>query len=117
MYSRNRPLGRPRRRWEDNIRMNLKEICINTWNWVDLAQDRDYWRALVNAALNFRVSQAMELIIRQVLAYADDVSLIGDDIRIIERNSDVLLNACVDIGVAVNTGKTKYMEIGRHRGK
>ena len=52
----------------------------------------------------------------QVLAYADDVNLIGDDIGTIERNSDVLLNACKDIGLAVNTGKTKYMEIGRHRG-
>ena len=51
----NRPLGRPRRRWEDNIRMNLKEIGINTRNWVDLAQNRDYWRALVNTALNLRV--------------------------------------------------------------
>ena len=37
-----RPLGRPRHRWEDNIRMDLKEIGINTRNWVDLAQDRDY---------------------------------------------------------------------------
>ena len=43
-----RPLGRLRRRWEDNIRMNLKEIGINTRNWVDLAHDRD-WRAFVNA--------------------------------------------------------------------
>ena len=50
-----RPLGRPRRRWEDNIRMNLEEISINAGNWVDSAQDRDYWRALVNAALNLRV--------------------------------------------------------------
>ena len=45
-----RPLGRPRRRWEENIRMDLKEISINTRNWVDSAQDRNYWRALVNAA-------------------------------------------------------------------
>ena len=37
-----RPLGKPRRRWEDNIRMDLKEIYINTRNWVDSAQDRDY---------------------------------------------------------------------------
>ena len=43
----------------------------------------------------------------QVLAYADDVNLIGDDIRTIERNSVVLLNACKDIGLAVNIGKTK----------
>ena len=57
-----RPLGRLRRRWEDNIRMDLKEIGINTRNWVDSAQDRDYWRALVNAALNLRVPPAMELV-------------------------------------------------------
>jgi hypothetical protein len=50
-----KPLGRPRRRWEQNIRMDLKEIGINTRNWVDWAQDRDYWRTLVNAALNLRV--------------------------------------------------------------
>ena len=43
-----RPLGRPRRRWEDSIRMDLKEICVNTRNWVDSAQDRDYWRDLVH---------------------------------------------------------------------
>ena len=46
---------RPRRRWEVNIRMDLEEISINAENWVDSAKDRDYWRALVNAALNFRV--------------------------------------------------------------
>ena len=50
-----RPLGRPRRRWEDNIRMNLEKIDINAGNWVYSAQDRDYWRHLVNAALNLRV--------------------------------------------------------------
>ena len=50
-----RPLGRPRRRWEGNIRMGLEEIGINQGNWVDSAQDRNYWRALVNAALNLRV--------------------------------------------------------------
>ena len=49
------PLGRPRRRWEDNIRMDLEEIGINAGNWVDSAQDRNYWRALVNTALNLRV--------------------------------------------------------------
>ena len=50
-----RPLGRPRRRWEDNIRMDLEEIGINAGNWVDSAQDRNYWRALANVALNLRV--------------------------------------------------------------
>ena len=51
-----RSLGRPRLRWEDNIRMDLEEIDINTTNWVDSAQDRDYWKALVNAALNLWVT-------------------------------------------------------------
>ena len=51
-----RLLGRPRRRWEDNIRMDLEEIGINAGNWVDSTQDRNYWRALLNAALNLRVS-------------------------------------------------------------
>ena len=45
-----RPIGRPRRRWEDNISMDLKEIGINTKNWVDLAQDSDYWRDFVKEA-------------------------------------------------------------------
>ena len=47
----------------------------------------------------------------QVLAYADDINLIGDDIRKIETNSEVESNACKDIGLSVNRGKTKYMEI------
>ena len=50
-----RPLGRLRRRWEDNVRIDLEELGINAGNCVDSAQDRDYWRALVNAALNLRV--------------------------------------------------------------
>ena len=50
-----RPLRRPRHRWEDNIRMDLEEVGINAGNWVDSAQDRNYWRALVNAALNLWV--------------------------------------------------------------
>ena len=50
-----RPLGRPRRRWEYNIRIDLEEIGINEGNWVDSAQDRNYWRDLVNAELNLRI--------------------------------------------------------------
>ena len=50
-----RPLGRPRRRWEDNITMDLEEIGVSAGNWVDSAQDRNYWSALVNASLNLRV--------------------------------------------------------------
>ena len=50
-----RPLRRPSRRWEDDIRMGLEEIGINAAYWVDSAQDKNYWRALVNTALNLRV--------------------------------------------------------------
>ena len=50
-----RPLGRSRRRWEDNIRMDLEETGINAGNWVDWVQDGNYWKALLNAALNLRV--------------------------------------------------------------
>ena len=50
-----RLLGRFRRKWEDNIKMDLEEIGINAGNWVDSAQDKNYWRVLVNAASNLRV--------------------------------------------------------------
>jgi hypothetical protein len=52
-----RPLGRPWSRWEDNIRMDFKEKLVdtNTRNWVDSAQDRNYWKTLENAALKLRV--------------------------------------------------------------
>ena len=50
-----RPLGRPRRTWEVNIRMELKEMGINTRNCVDWGMHRDYWRALVYATLNVRL--------------------------------------------------------------
>jgi hypothetical protein len=51
-----RPLGRPRRRWEDNIKTDLLEVGCEGMDWIDLAQDRDRWRALVTAAMNLRVS-------------------------------------------------------------
>jgi len=50
-----RPLGRPRRRWEDNIKMDLQEVGCGAMDWIELAQDRDRWRALVNVVLNLRV--------------------------------------------------------------
>ena len=62
-----RPVGRPTRRCEGNIRMDLTDIRINTRNWVDLAQDGDYWRVLVNAVSNLRVPLAMEFV---MLKYA-----------------------------------------------
>jgi hypothetical protein len=50
-----RPLGRRRRRWEDNIKMDLREVGWGGMDWMNLAQDRDRWRALVNAVMNLRV--------------------------------------------------------------
>jgi hypothetical protein len=52
---RMRPLGRPRRRWEDNIRMDLRDIGWGGMDWIDLAQDRDQQRAFVNTVMNLRV--------------------------------------------------------------
>jgi transcription termination factor 2 len=53
-----RPLGRPRRRWVDNVKMDLLEIGWGGVDWIGLAQDRDKWRALVNAVVNLRVQVA-----------------------------------------------------------
>jgi hypothetical protein len=50
-----RPLGRPRLRWEDNIKMGLRETGIDGANWIRLAQDRVQWRAIVNTVMNLRV--------------------------------------------------------------
>jgi hypothetical protein len=50
-----RPLGRPRRRWQDNNKMDLREIEWSGMDWIDPAQDRDQWRALVNTVMNLRV--------------------------------------------------------------
>jgi hypothetical protein len=52
---RKRPLGRPRRRWVNNIKMGLREIEWGVMGWIDLTQDRDQWRALVNTVMNLGV--------------------------------------------------------------
>jgi hypothetical protein len=50
-----RPLGRPRRRWEDNIKKDLQEVGCGGIDWIDLTQDRDTWRTLVNAVMNIPI--------------------------------------------------------------
>jgi hypothetical protein len=50
-----RPFGKPRRRWEDNTKMDLQEIGCGGMDWIDLAQNRDEWRAFVNTVMNLRV--------------------------------------------------------------
>jgi len=50
-----RPLGSPRRRWEDNMKMDLQEVGCGRMDWIELAQDRDRWQALVNVVMNLRV--------------------------------------------------------------
>jgi len=50
-----RPLGRPRHRWDDNIKMDFQEVGCGGMDWIELAQHRDRWRALVNAVMNLRV--------------------------------------------------------------
>jgi hypothetical protein len=51
-----RPLGRPRRRWGDNIKINIQEVEFEDMNWIELAQDRDSWRTFVKAVMNLWVS-------------------------------------------------------------
>jgi hypothetical protein len=50
-----RPLGRPRRRWEDNIKIDVQEVVGGRWDWMELAQDRDRWRVLVGTVKNLQV--------------------------------------------------------------
>ena len=56
-----RPLGRPRRRWEDNIKMDLQEVGRSCGDWMELAQDTDRWRALVGTVRNLRVPKRREI--------------------------------------------------------
>ena len=58
----NKPLWRPRRRWEDNIKMDLEEVEGGCEDWMELAQDRDRWRALVSTVMNLRVPKKGEFL-------------------------------------------------------
>ena len=56
-----RPLGRPRRRWEDDVKMDLQEVGGGFGDWMDLTQDRDRWRTLVSTVMNLRVPKMREI--------------------------------------------------------
>jgi Reverse transcriptase (RNA-dependent DNA polymerase). len=78
---------------------------------------------LINFALKYAIGKVQETnlgldmnSINQILAYAGDVNLIFNHIKTIARNADMLLNACKDVDLALNTGKTKYMEVRHHQG-
>jgi hypothetical protein len=62
--SQKRPLGRSRRSWVDNIKMDLREIGWDVVDWIDMVQDRDQWRALVNTVMNLRVPQNVRKFLR-----------------------------------------------------
>jgi hypothetical protein len=62
-----RPLERPRRRWEDGIRMDLREIGFGDVDWIQLAQDRDRWRVVVSAVMNLRVLAPQSYLVNQLV--------------------------------------------------
>ncbi|KAJ4450628.1 hypothetical protein ANN_02056 [Periplaneta americana] len=96
-----RPLGRPRRRWEDNIKMDLREVGYDDREWINLAQDRDQWRAYVRAAMNLRSQQNTQVYHHH------------HQYHTIRENTGILLEASKVIGLEVNPEKTKYMIISR----
>ncbi|KAJ4436645.1 hypothetical protein ANN_16776 [Periplaneta americana] len=68
-----RPLGRPRRRWEDNIKMDLREVGYDDREWINLAQDRDQWRVYVRAAMNLRDMGTARILILAIFLFTTDV--------------------------------------------
>ncbi|KAJ4449913.1 hypothetical protein ANN_01320 [Periplaneta americana] len=106
-----RPLGRPRRRWEDNIKMDLREVGYDDRDWINLAQDRDQWRAYVRAAMNLRDNtEGFELNgLHQLLVYADDVNVLGKNPQTIRENTEILLEASKAICLEVNPEKTSLL--------
>jgi hypothetical protein len=71
------PLGRPRRRWEDNIKIDLQEVVCGGMDWIELSQDRDKWRPLVNALMSVRVPlSAVNFLTENRLAFQEGICCI-----------------------------------------
>ena len=81
------------RRWEGNVKIDLKGVDASTRNWIDSAHDRDYWRAIVNAKLNLVVPLAIELV-RQLVA--EDMNGWALSKKLTARVSKIVLNANLD---------------------
>ncbi|KAJ4434726.1 hypothetical protein ANN_23294 [Periplaneta americana] len=104
-----RPLGRPRRRWEDNIKMDLREVGYDDRDWINLAQDRDRWRAYVRAAMNLRF-RIILIGLQQKQKQESSVKRLGANPQTIKENTENLLEESEDIGLEVNPEKTKFQD-------
>ncbi|KAJ4434333.1 hypothetical protein ANN_22890 [Periplaneta americana] len=115
-----RPLGRPRHTWEDNIKMDFREVGYDDRDWINLAQDRDRWRAYVRAAMNLREARESvpPLIFYQnkihMSVFADDITLLAEEEMILRYMLLELNDSCEQYGMNIKSNETKSMVIGRN---